>query len=249
MDLNQERYFILSGAISLSFFVLLLLLVGYSVLVSTKIESFALTQSNFVSVSVAIAEVPAEPQTQAPAQPSPSEPLQESTPPPQPAQAEPVPEISDLFSQVKADKSVKKPKEESKRTEQLDALEKELHASSAPSRFSEKVQKLELVKPSLTMSVQGGSTGPVVNEYHAKIHGLVYTHFHPPAGSGGQAVRLRMKISASGKLISYKVIAYSGYSALNSEVDWLRERLASVQFPVHPEGRDTVLDFILTPKE
>lgn len=254
MGLHNERYFFLSGLISFSFFLLLLFLIGYSVLQTSKIEQFAMVQSQFVSVSVAITEAKSEPQEEPQTPEAVSEPVEEVPTPPEPvksepAKAEPVPEIADLFSQVKAEQSPKKKAEEAKRSQELNALEKEVLKSSNSSRLTDKVQKLELVKPSLKMVVQGGSSGPVVNEYHAKIHGLVYTHFHPPVGSAGQAARVRMIINATGRLIGYKVITYSGSTALNSEVDWLKERLGTVVFPSHPEGRDAVLEFILTAKE
>lgn len=254
MGLNNERYFFLSGLISFSFFLLLLFFIGYSVLQTTKIEQFAMIQSQFVSVSVALSESKAQPQEEAVTSEPAPEPAPEKVTPPEPEQSlppkpEPVPDISDLFSQVKADKRPNKKPDETKRSEELNALEKEVLKSSSRSRLSEKVKNIELVKPSLKMVVQGGSTGPVVNEYHAKIHALVYTHFNPPIGSGGQAARVRMVISAAGKLVGYKVIAYSGNSTLNSEIDWLKERLGSVVFPPHPEGRDAVLEFILTAKE
>ena len=44
MDSTKERYFFLSGLISLSLFALLVLLVGYSLLISSKIEQFAMIQ-------------------------------------------------------------------------------------------------------------------------------------------------------------------------------------------------------------
>lgn len=253
MGLNSERYFFLSGLISFFFFLSLLFVIGFSLLSPTKIEQFAMTKSQFVSVSIAIAEPaksnePVREQAQPEPQPEPTPQPQEQSEPEPPAPA-PVAEISDLFSQVKAQKTPEKPKTDPKRSEALNALEKEVMKSTQTPRMSEKVKNLELVKPSLKMVVQGGSTGPVVNEYHAKIHGLVYAAFHPPVGSAGQGARVIIKISASGKLLSYKVVAYSASTALNSEVDWLKERLGTVVFPPHPEGREAVLEFILTAKE
>ncbi len=116
-------------------------------------------------------------------------------------------------------------------------------------RFLDKVNKLTLAKPSVKMVSQGGSTGPLVNEYHAKIQALVHTYFRPPSGSAGEAARVRMNISASGKLMMYRIISYSGNGSFNNEVDWLKDRLSSVRFPEHPDGKDAVLEFILTAKE
>lgn len=250
MGFNQERYFFLSGLLSIALFITLLFLVGYSLTVSPKIEQFAMTESAYISVSispnVATPTKPIEPEAQLPSPAPESEPapIEESAPPP-----EAVPEISDLFSQVKPQKKLKKTSEESKRREELSALEKEVLTHKETPRFSDKVSKVELAKPSVKMVPQGGSTGPMVNEYHAKIQGLVYTYFRPPAGSAGEMARVRMSISASGKLIGYKVIRYSGNGSFNSEVDWLKDRLNAISFPEHPDGKDAVLEFILTAKE
>jgi periplasmic protein TonB len=147
------------------------------------------------------------------------------------------------------DKTPKKKEEDHKRRDELNALEKEVMETKEHSRLSEKVSKVELAKPSVKMVPIGGSTGPIVNEYHAKIQGLVYTYFRPPSGSAGEMARVRMKISASGKLLEYKVLRSSRNSDFNGEVDWLKDRLNTVRFPEHPEGREAVLEFILTAKE
>lgn len=249
MDLNQERYFFISGLISLSLFVAFLFLAGYSLIVSPKIEQFAMMQSDVINVSIALSDTKATEQTE----PEPKVEPQKADPSPEKSvqsvvQPEKVPEISDLFAQVKPQKIQKKPLETTKTNEQLNALEKELLNHKETPRFSDKVSNVELAKPSVKMVVQGGSSGPIVNEYHAKIQGLVYTNFHPPAGTAGEVARVRMSISASGKLIGYKVISYSGNTTFNGEVDWLKDRLASIHFPEHPEGKDTVLEFILTAK-
>ena len=251
MDSTKERYFFLSGLISLSLFALLVLLVGYSLLISSKIEQFAMTQSDTVSISVVLSDAASEAQTNSAevlpaAEPEPiPEPVEEV----RPAKPEPAPEISDLFSQVKPQIEPKKKTDDAKRVQELSNLEKEIMQRDERERFSDKVKNIELLKPGMKMVVQGGSTGPVVNEYHAKIQGLIYMQFHPPAGSQGQAARVRIKISPEGRLISYKIIAYSGSKVLNSEVDWLGERLASLKFPSHPENKEASLECILTAKE
>lgn len=243
MSFNQERYFFLSGLISITLFVVLLFLAGYSLAVSPAIEQFAMTQSEYVSVSIMEPsnEVQKSPEPQAVLEKS--EPVQEEE---RSVEPEPVPEISDLFAQVKPDITPKKKPEENK---QLNALEKEVLERKESPRFSDKVSKVELAKPSVKMIPQGGSSGPLVNEYHAKIQALVYTYFRPPSGTAGEAARIRMKISAAGKLISYKVMSYSGNGSFNGEVDWLKDRLNSTRFPEHPDGKDAVLECILMAKE
>jgi len=246
MDMNQERYFYLSGLISISLFVTLLFFAGYSLILSPKIEQFAMIKSDIINVSIAVSE--AKESVQTPPEPASipvkDDPVQKEEEPT--ALPETVPDISDLFSDVKPQKVTK---EDNKRQVQLNKLENEMLTKKETPRFSEKVSKVELAKPSVKMVVQGGSTGPLVNEYHAKIQGLVYTYFHPPSGTAGEMARVRMNISASGKLTGYKVLRYSGNTAFNGEVDWLKDRLSSIRFPEHPEGKDTVLEFILTAKE
>jgi protein TonB len=246
MSFNQDRYFFLSGLISITLFLVLLFISAYSLVLSPAIEQFSMKKSEYVSVSLmesTIAEVQtiSEPLA-APDEPEPAE--EKPT-----VEEEEIPEISDLFSQVKVEKTPKKTREESKHREELNALEKEILEQKDSPRFSDKVSKVDLAKPSVKMVTQGGSSGPLVNEYHAKIQALVYTYFRPPAGTAGEAARVRMSISASGKLISYKVISYSGSRSFNSEVEWLKDRLVSVRFPEHPEGKEAILEFILTAKE
>ena len=248
MGFNHERYFFLSGLISLSLFVFFLFLAGYNLIFSPKVEQFAMTKSEFISVSLAVNNIKSTEHSE----PTPQAEAQKIEPAPEPekpvAQPEKTPEISDLFAQVKPQKIPKKPVEDSKQNEQLNKLEKELLTHKDTPNFTDKVNKVELVKPSVKMVVQGGSSGPLVNEYHAKIQALVYTNFHPPAGTAGEMARVRMSISSSGRLLGYKVISYSGNVTFNGEVDWLKERLNSIHFPEHPEGKDTVLEFILTAK-
>lgn len=211
-----------------------------------------MTKSEFISISIFPNPTPSADQSNPePQLPAPAEASEPVTPPVEeaPPKPDPVPDISDLFAEVKSEKPPKKPREEPKRNEQLNQLEKELSTRQETSRFSEKVSKVDLSKPSVKMSQQGGSTGPVVNEYRAKIQALVHNAFRPPAGTVGKEARVRMTISASGKLLRYKVIRYSDSGPFNTEVDWLKERLESVRFPDHPEGRDTVFEVILEAKE
>jgi protein TonB len=249
MGFNHERYFFLSGLISISLFVFLLFLAGYNLFFSPKAEQFAMTKSEFISVSLTVSNTKSTERSDPPPQAE----VQKIEPLPEPekpvVQPEKTPDISDLFAQVKHQKTIKKPLEESKQNEQLNKLEKELLTHKDAPNFTDKVNKVELAKPSVKMVVQGGSSGPIVNEYHAKIQALVYTNFHPPAGTAGAVAHVRMNISSSGKLISYRILSYSGNSSFNNEVDWLRDRLSTIRFPDHPEGKDTVLECILTAKE
>lgn len=246
MDMHQERYFYLSGLISISLFVTMLFFTVYSVILSPKIQQFAMTKSDVINVSIAVSDTKENVQTSPEPASVPVAPEQTQKEEEPAAQPEPVPEISDLFSEIKPQKVAK---EDNKRQEQLNKIENEILTKRETPRYSEKVSNVQLAKPSIKMVVLGGSSGPLVNEYHAKIQGLVYTYFHPPSGTAGEVARVRMNISASGKLTGYKVLRYSGNISFNGEVDWLKDRLSAIRFPEHPEGKDTVLEFILTAKE
>ncbi|MDD5052714.1 MAG: TonB C-terminal domain-containing protein [Sulfuricurvum sp.] len=261
MGLHEDRYFFISGIISISFFFFLLFIFAYSNFLPTKIEQAAMNKSEFISVSISMSK--AKEKSIAVAETKPTMELEktisesEQTVPEvariqsKPVKtSEPTPEINDLFSNVKPEKIVQKPQHDTKRLDALNALEKKvLTQNETTSNISEKVKNIELAKPMITMVVQGGSSGPAVNEYHAKIQGLVYANFHPPTGTQGQMARVKMYISASGQLTVYKVISYSSNGTFNSEVDWLKERLSRLIFPVNPDGKDAVLEFILTAKD
>ena len=225
-------------------------------MLTPKTQQFAMIQSDVINVSIALSdikapeeatssEVESQPEVQTEKQPQPSQEKAEASKP----VSEPVAQISDLFAQVKPDKSSKKERDDSKRLEQLNALEKEVINRKDNTRISEKVNHLELAKPSVKVVAQGGSTGPLVDKYYATIQAMVRSYFHPPAGTGGEVAKVRMNFNASGKLVSYRVISYSGNGTFNNEVDWLKDRLNSVRFPEHPDGKEAVLDFILTAKE
>lgn len=254
MNFNQERNFFLSGLISLSFFVAILFLITYSAILAPKTQQFAMIQSDVINVSIALSEIKApeaatsEPESQPQSEMQPPQPSHEQAEASKPA-VEPVAQISDLFAQVKPDKTPKKERDDPKRLEQLNALEKEVINRKENARISDKVNNLELAKPSVKVVAQGGSTGPLVDKYYATIQAMVRSYFHPPAGTAGEVAKVRMNFNASGKLVSYRVISYSGNGTFNNEVDWLKDRLSSVRFPEHPDGKEAVLDFILTAKE
>ncbi len=249
MGLHNNRYFLLSGLIAFAFFFLLLLLVGYTLLKTVRIEQFGMVQSEFVSISIVQSDTPATPETLSPKPQPVDEPVMEKPVEAKEEQQETVRNISDLFSQVKTQTLSEKKSDVPKPDEALSALEKEIMTPSEKQQLSEKVKKVEAAKPGTKTVLEGGSSGPVVNEYRAKIQGLIHSNFHPPSGSQGRVARVKIKISPEGKLLSYKVIAYADHTAFNHEVDWLKERLASIRFPSHPEGKTAVLECILTAKE
>lgn len=164
-----------------------------------------------------------------------------------PVEQEVTPKIDDLFATVKSAKSKTKPIDNTKQMSELNALEEKVLATKRDSKLFDKVKTLELAKSGV--KIASSSTGPAVNEYNAKIQGIIYANFHPANGTEGFAARVRITLSPDGRLLSYRVISYSGNAVFNAEVDWLKERLRQVGLPQHPQGEEAVFEIILTAKE
>lgn len=250
MHLDNERYFYISGFLSFGFTLFIVLSIGLRFFSISSPQSFALRQSETISIS--LYDTPHKSTANAPfPEPSPQLQVQEerSEAPEQKAkEMVKVPEITDLFSTVKPTIENKKSNEKSNVVPNLSALEEKVLSSKRDSQFSEKVKTLDLAKSSVKMAAVSGSTGPLVNEYHAKIQGIIYTNFHPASGTEGYAARIRIAVNSDGRMTSYKVLSYSGNTVFNAEVDWLKERLRQVGFPSHPNGEDSIFEIILTAK-
>lgn len=249
MHLDTNRFFIVSGLLSFSLFALILAVIGWQFLVEQKPNAFALTKSDVISISL----VP----SLSKAQESISEPLMsqsdsKSAVEKTPQKTEPKVEevaISDLFSTVKPSNSPQKIKEDRKQLSELNALEEKVLTSKRDSKLFEKAKTLDLAKAGVKVVAAAESSGPVVNEYNAKIQGIIYTHFHPASGTEGFTARVRIVLSSDGKLASFRVISYSRSAVFNAEVDWLKERLNQVAFPSYPNGNEAIFEIILTAKE
>jgi outer membrane biosynthesis protein TonB len=248
MNLHYQRYFLQSGLITLLLITLILSFFVSDLLHSTKPEAFAMIKSDVIAISlddtvppVSEAMIPSQPT----AQPSIRE--VEKTPPAKNVLKESVPEVVDLFSTVKAIKSKPKVVDNTKQLSELNALEEKVLKTNRDSKLFDKVKTLELAKSGVKMV--SSSSGPVVNEYNSKIQGIIYANFHPASGTEGFAARVRITLSPDGRLLSYRVISYSGNAVFNAEVDWLKERLRQVGLPTHPQGEEAVFEIILTAKE
>ena len=81
------------------------------------------------------------------------------------------------------------------------------------------------------------SSGDEVNEYLAKIQAIVYKYFQPPANSQGYTVKAVIELSAYGKVLDFRILTYSGNEALNQECDLIKDRLIGVLFPSNPQQK------------
>ncbi len=248
--MNQnDRYFFYSGIISLTFFASIILGLLYSITFAPKAKDYAMHLSDVIAISIDLSDKPVRrdvPQEK-PATKEPEK--QEAEPePPAPATTPATPVISDLFASVKNTESTKSEKKVDD-SPNLDSITREILSNNKSSSLSKKASSIETAKPSIEVIEEGGSTGPEVNKYYAEIRAILEKYFRPPEGSEGIEGRIKIKLSANGRLLSYSVTKKSRMGSFNSELEWLRDRLESVKFPAHPENRDTVLEFIMKSKE
>ena len=248
MNLHYQRYFLLSGIITFFLIALILSFFVSDLLHHSKPDAFAMKKSDVISISLDDAPAPISEVI------SPSVPLEqqllkevEKVPAVPSPVKEIVPAIDDLFATVKTAKSKPKPIDNTKQISELNALEEKILTTKRDTKLFDKVKTLELAKSGVKMV--SSSTGPEVNEYNAKIQGIIYANFHPASGTEGFVARVRISLSPDGRLLSYRVVSYSGNAVFNAEVDWLKERLRQVGLPQHPQGEKAVFEIILTAKE
>ena len=254
---SDERYFYISGFISLSLFAAVVGLFALVILHKSSIETFAMQEDNYISVSLNMdVVIPSQNDAKPDPKPTPeAEIIPEPEPEPAVEEIESTPEpvntdVSSLFDDVwtqSADTKVVK-KEETVDTKRLAAIEKRIKTKETKKsqKASEKVKQLELIKPSIEVVGASASTAPEVNKYLAKIHAQVKSKFYPPASTEGSSAKVRVKIDANGNVTSYKVLVYSGSNIFNEEVDRLQSRLKRMSFPKNPDGESISLEIILT---
>jgi protein TonB len=249
---REDRYFYLSGLISLSLFSAVVALFIFVLLHKSSIDTFAMQEDNYISVSLDMdVVIPTQNSAKPAVEPTPK---QEIIPEPEPVvnEIESTPEpvntdVSSLFDDVwtqSADTKVVK-KEDTVETKRLAAIEKRIKTKET----SNLQKALELVKPSIEVVGASASTAPEVNEYLAKIHAQVKSKFYPPASSEGESAKVSVTLNANGNVTRYRVLVYSGSNIFNEEVDRLQSRLERMTFPQNPDGKSISLVIILTVEE
>ena len=240
MDKNNTNFY-LSGLISLGLFTLFFVLAIMMLFKPSKMNSFALKKDNFISISLEI-----------PKQNSPQQQKQEQAA----SVSEPVVtpkkniDINNLFSDVWTKKIT--PKKESVKKQnprKFLELQKKIKTSKENDvkSISEKVNNLDSVKTNKDSAAS--STAQEVNEYLAKIQAIVYQYFSVPANSEGNSVKTVIELNSLGKVLDFRVLNYSTNSALNAEVDKIKNRIKHVIFPKNPENRSSRTIVILISKE
>ena len=239
---RENSYFYISGFISLSLFTFFLSLAVYMMVSLEGKKQFALKKDNYISISINTPKV----ETKS-AKKSVTKPVvkQEVTPLKQKEV-----NIDNLFSDVWT-KSIKKKKKEAPKLDKrrLQAISKKIKKSqnNKIESISQKVKNIQTSQ--VDKADQKTSTATEVNEYFAKIQALVYNHFYPPQNSQGHTVRAVIKLSSIGKVLDFRILNYSASAELNSECDKIKDRLASVLFPVNPDNKLGNYTIVLTSKE
>ncbi len=225
---RENPYFIISGFISLSLFSLFHFLFFYMMLSKTEVRTFALKKDNYISISLDIV-------------PSPTKTIKKiiSIPKKEVQSVKETQEvdIGDLFSDVftkDISKIVKKKKIDNKR---LELIQKKIKKST--NNTVKEVSQAITNNDANVVDTQTkkSSSGDEVNEYFAKIQGIIYKYFIPPANSGGNTVKIIIELSSIGKVIDFRILTYSANRALNDECDKIKNRLLGVLFPINPENK------------
>jgi len=236
---RDNRFFYLSGLISVSLFLLFLSMFMYMLFSSSKINSFALNKDNYISISLDMT-------------PTNSKLHKKSTTVNKVASQVPKinknVDVNDLFSDVWT-KKITPTKTKLKNSKRIQEIRKKINTSKENNtkQYTEKTNDNENIKSN--EEENPSSTANEVNEYLAKIQALVYKYFNVPPNSEGYSVKALIELNALGKVLDFRVLTYSDNEALNREVDRIKERLLSVVFPINKQNKSTKTIVILTSKE
>jgi len=252
---NKNSYFYISGAISFSLFGFFSILFLLFITSSKEIKSFAMKKENYISISMDIPKIESSSKKNIEA---PLKKEQETKPVIDEAKPETTIEpqkkarsVEDLFSNVWT-KDIKRTKEEKKpQTDKrvLDEIQRKIQKADTnkAESISKKIQSMDAPKTEEESSKS--STASEVNEYLAKIQALVYEYFYPPKNSQGNSVTAVIELSAMGKVIDFRILAYSDNEALNRECDKIKARLDSILFPKNPDNSSGRYKITLISKE
>jgi len=159
-------------------------------------------------------------------------------------------DINNLFSdvwtkEIESKKEINKPKD----TRRMLEIEKKIKTTTNNDveSLSSKIDSYHDIKSE--KENDASSTGDEVNEYLAKIQGIVYEHFNVPSNSQGNSVKTVIELNAFGKVTDFRILTYSSNTALNEEADRVKARIMNVVFPINPQNRSSRTIVILISKE
>ncbi len=239
--MDNQRYFYISGIISLTLFALFLSIFIMMLFQVKDIKSYGLKKENYISVSITLENSKSVKKT-----------FQSSSPTIVSSKIKTSKniDVNNLFSDVwtqKISHKIVKRKVNSKRINEIQKQIK-LKENNKVQSIEKSFEKLHQIAEDSSKS-NAPSTANEVNEYLAKIQSIVYQHFRVPANSEGNSVKTVIELDPFGKMIDFRVLNYSSNEALNSEVDKIKERLQNVVFPLNPEHKSSKTIVILISKE
>ena len=227
---RDNPYFIISGFISLFLFSFFLFLFFFMMFSSSKIDTFALTKDNYISISLDIVPTPTKELKK-----EIFIPMEESQ---SIVESKDV-DIGDLFSDVWT-KNIKITKKKIKQdNKRLELIRKKIKTKKENSvnQISKTTSKSEA--NIVSNKSKKSSSGDEVNEYLAKIQAIVYKYFHPPNNSQGHTVKAVIELDAIGKVLDFRILIDSSNQALNQECDKIKARLLGVLFPLNPQNKSS----------
>jgi protein TonB len=236
--MDNNKYFILSGFISLCLFLIFLFLFIYMLFVQSKEKLYALEKKNYVTISLVVENQKNK------------EKKENTAPKPSSMQSEHKAEnidVNDLFSDVWTPKA-KELQQKKVNAKRLDDIAKKLKILKKE-KHSQLSKKVKNIQNSDLKEQHTASAANEVNEYLAKIQAIVYEHFHVPPNTQGESVKTVIELDPLGKMKDFRVLQYSKSEALNSEVDKIKERLKNVIFPKNPYNRSSRTVVVLISKE
>jgi periplasmic protein TonB len=248
MDI-ENRYFYTSGLLATFIFVSVFFLFVSILFYSTTTKSYAMKESRKITVSIVLKNHPIKIKAikHKAEKKGGSTKLQHEI-----AQ----PNIQKLFSNVwtrspdaKQDKT---PQKEDKRV--IQEISKKLVFNNQQGKAIVRSKNLENNETAKAAKVavkpkEASSTSSEVNQYLAKIQAIVYDNFYPPANTQGQTARVLLRLSEAGSVLSFRILIYSNNQMFNNEIDRLKNRIMSIEFPSNPQGKAGDYIVTLTAKE
>jgi protein TonB len=239
---ENRSLFYISGFVSISLFLFFSALFVYMMFSHTRLNKFALTKDNYISISLEMPKIATKSIKK-----NNFTPTKEKT---QPTPISPNIDVGNLFNNVWT-KNIKKKKVKKKvvDSKRIQEIQKKINTTKI-NKVNDISKKINKINNAITSNVDAHkSSANEINEYLAKIQGLVYTYFNPPQNSQGNSVKAVINLSSIGKVLDFRILNYSANSSLNDECDLIKDRLMSVVFPINPKNKSGNYIIILTSKE
>ncbi len=226
--MDNNKYFYISGFISLSLFFSFFALMVFTILTTSKLNVYGMKKDNYISVSIKlpkqklkIRKIRKIRKKSSYKKPKNNIVKQKNV------------NIDELFSDVWTKKIKKIKKQKKLNNKRLLKIQRKSKMINKNKIIADKTKNnLETLT-----DAESTSTSNEVNEYRAKIQALVYNSFNPPPNSVGDIVIAYIEISAIGKMSDFRILKYSSNEDLNKECDKIKARLLGVLFPINPSNK------------